>query len=136
MPTQSLNDPIDGAELKQIILHRIAAALDKDCTLVDDIAYAGFCMTFNVKIAYKRSKTADTTIWGGMNGGPEPIQPGQNINLEKGDEMADLTDTYESDSPNTAREEHDLPIPIMVKTPSGSERRKIHINPPKAKVTT
>jgi hypothetical protein len=44
-----------------------------------------------------------------------------------------LADTYTSDSPNTAREDHSLPIPVMVQTPSGKERRKIHVNQPKAK---
>lgn len=128
MPTTSLNDPIDGAELKQIILHRIAAALDKDCTLVNDVAYAGFGLKFEINLTFKRSRTPGTLIWGSTTSGgltatttEEVITPPQ------------VAGEYETDSPNTAREEHDLPIPIMVKTPSGQERRKIHINPPKVK---
>lgn len=132
MPTVSLNDPIDGAELKQIILHRIAAALDKDCTLVNDVAYAGFTLGFEIKLKYLRSKTTETLVWGSVKEGGDhndtdtPHDVGNDV----------VVDNYSSDSPNTAREEHDLPIPIMVKTPSGQERRKIHINPPKVKVTT
>lgn len=132
MPTTSLTDPIDGAELKAIILHRIAAALDKDCTLVNDIAYAGFALKYSIHIEYKRSKTPPTVIWGDLKEGDVAVDT-----AEVGSTITHNTveDKYESDSPNTAREEHDLPVPVMIKTPSGETRRKIHINPPKAKVT-
>lgn len=124
MATTSLNDPIDGSELKQIILERISRALDRDSTLADDIAYAGFSLSFEIRLKYLRSKTADTLVWGEEKEGVET--------LDQPTETA--TDTYSTDSPNTAREEHDLPVPVMVQTPNGPQRRKVHVNPRGAKV--
>lgn len=120
MPT-SLNDPIDGAELKAIILQRISAKLDQDCTLGDDIAYAGFALNFTVNLKFKRSKTADTLVWGDISEGEAADTP-----------TAPIADSYESDIPNQARDDHDLPIPIMVKTATGMERKKVG-RPPKVK---
>lgn len=127
MSTTTLADPIDGAELKLMILERVRRALDRDSTLANDIAYAGFRLDFEIKLVYKRATTATTMVWGGESGGAEPILPGDVV----GDEMGvdKLADHYETDSPNTAREAHDLPIPVMVKTATGVERRKIHVNP-------
>jgi hypothetical protein len=118
MATTSLNDPIDGAELKSIILERISRALDRDSTLANDIAYAGFRLGFSITLKFLRSKTADTLIWGDAAEGVET--------LDQPTEM--ITDSYTTDSPNTAREEHDLPIPVMVQTPNGPQKRKIHVN--------
>lgn len=115
----SLNDPIDGAELKLIILERISRALDRDSTLGNDIAYAGFSLSFEIRLKYLRSKTADTLVWGNAVEGVET--------LDQPTETA--TDTYTTDSPNTAREDHSLPVPVMVQTPNGPQRRKIHVNP-------
>lgn len=131
MPTTSLNDPIDGAELKQIILKRISDALDKDCTLVDDIAYAGFVLKFEINLTFKRSRTPGTLIWGTTTDGGLTATTTEDVITP-----IQAAGEYETDSPNTAREEHDLPVPVMIKTPSGETRRKIHINPPKPKPTT
>lgn len=124
MPTETLRDPLDGAELKAIILSRISDALDKDCTLTNDIAYAGFHLNFVINLTYKRSKVPSTLVWGNLSVG----------DTSTGDDSQELiqelsTDTYESDSPNTAREEHGLPVPVLVKTPTGMERRKVIVNP-------
>lgn len=123
MATTSLNDPIDGAELKAIILERISRALDRDSTLADDIAYAGFSLSFEIRLKYLRSKTADTLVWGEEKEGVET--------LDQPTETA--IDSYSTDSPNTAREEHGLSIPVMVTTPNGPQRRKVHVNPRGAK---
>lgn len=135
MPTTSLNDPIDGSELKLIILKRISDALDKDCTLVNDIAYAGFAMKYSIDLKFLRSKTAPSLIWGSTTENLRPEVEQMDVAELIAAPIETISDSYETDSPNTAREEHSLPIPVMVKTPSGSERRKIHINPPKPKVT-
>jgi hypothetical protein len=121
MATTSLNDPIDGAELKAIILERISRALDKDCTLANDVAYAGFSLGFEINIKFLRSKTIPTLIWGGAQEGVAAV--GDDVVKET------LTDTYATDSPNTAREAHSLPVPVMVQTPTGPQRRKLHVNP-------
>lgn len=129
MPT-TLNDPIDGAELKEIILKRIGDQLDKDCTLGNDIAYAGFHLNFEIKLKYLRSKVEETLVWGNMKEG------GDHSDTDTPHDVGDiiLADTYLTDSPNTAREDHDLPIPVIVQTPNGMERRKVKLGrPPKVK---
>lgn len=123
MATTSLNDPIDGAELKQIILERITRALDKDCTLSNDIAYAGFALKFQIDLKFLRSKTAPTLVWG------TEVQTVDPAIATEDEESVILADTYETDSPNTAREEHSLPIPVLVQTPNGPQRKKVHVNP-------
>lgn len=120
MATISLNDPIDGAELKEIILKRISDALDRDCTLADTIAYAGFELGYEIKLKFIRSNSPGTLVWGESKEGM----------LIGDSESFTLTDSYKTDSPNTAREEHDLGIPVMIDTPSGRERRKVG-RPPK-----
>ncbi len=126
MAQQTLNDPLDGAEKKSIILKRISDALDRDCTLGDDIAHAGFKVDFTISIKYLRTVAgAETVVWGSAVVGDIPI--GDNV------VTATATGTYETDSPNAAREDHDLGIPVMVATPSGTERRKIKIARPLAK---
>lgn len=122
MATWSLNDPIDGEELKQIILKRIEDALDRDCTLADTIAYAGFELSYEIKLKFIRSNSPGTLVWGAAKEG-----------MSVGDsDTVTLVDEYKTDSPNTAREEHDLGIPVMIDTPAGRERRKVG-RPPKVK---
>lgn len=123
MPTTTENDPIDGAELKSIILKRIGDQMDRDCTLTNDVAYAGFSLEYNIKLKFLRSKTADTLIWGTVPG----IGVSEEAGLRK-EPTETLVDTYASDSPNTAREAHGLPVPVMVQTPNGPEKRRIHVN--------
>lgn len=116
---QTLNDPVDGAELKKIILERISRALDKDSTLTNDVAYAGFWIKYNITVQYYRSKTLPTLIWGDV----EEKVDGE---VEQ-DPAVELVDSYVTDIPNQAREDHSLPVPVMVQTPSGAQRRKVHI---------
>lgn len=123
MAQPTLTDPIDGSELKAIILERIARALDRDSTLANDIAYAGFTLSFEIRVKYLRSTTAPTLVWG--NQILTPLADG--VVVEAGPEEV-LTDTYATDSPNAAREAHDLPVPVMVQTPNGPQRRKVHVN--------
>jgi hypothetical protein len=109
----SLNDPLSGAEIKQIIMMKVADALDRDCTLQDDICYPGFSLKFDAKIGYVRSVTPGTVIWGVENQGEPPANE---------EVVAEL---YETNSPNTAREENNLPIPVMIQTPAGPRREKV-----------
>jgi hypothetical protein len=117
MPKEvSLNDPLSGAEIKAIILAEIGEAMDKNCTLVNDVAYAGFNVVFDVRIGFLRAPTKETLVWGGTKAGEAPTDP---VEAVKGD--------YKTDSPNTARTEHDLATPVLVQTPDGPKRRKVKV---------
>jgi len=134
MPQNSLNDPLDGAEKKAIILKRISDALDRDCTLVNDIAHPGFSLTFTITLKYLRTVGADSTVvWGESKVGPQPTIADL---VTQGVASEAITGTYETDSPNRAREDHDLGIPVMVQTPAGSERRKVKLPRPVKKEPT
>lgn len=127
MATLTENEAITGSELKEIIMQRISKAMDRDCTLTDDIAYAGFALDFQINMKFLRSKTDKTLVWG------NEVELAQGMGKEALVDLAaapsvQVTDKYESDSPNMAREEHDLPIPVYVNTANGPERRKIHVN--------
>jgi hypothetical protein len=124
MPAEkTLNDPLCGAEIKQIIVGKIADALDRDCTLQDDVCYPGFSVNFELKLTYVRSITPGTLVWGSETVLPDPENVGEVVD-EK------VTGDYKTDSPNTAREENDLPIPVMVNTHAGPRREKVRFKRP------
>jgi hypothetical protein len=116
MPELTLNDPLSGDEIKRIVLSRIESALAKDCTLIDDLAYAGFSVTFEIKIGYVRGPVPGTLVWGGMAQGAAVGSEG---------ETASVQGEYKTEIPNAARQEHDLAIPVMVNTPSGPQKRRV-----------
>lgn len=115
---KTLNDPLSGEEIKEIILQRISAALDKNSTLTRDISYAGFGLKFAVEITFARSLTKNTIVWG-----EEPI-PAEQVTAS-----AREAGEYDANgSPNVVRQEHDLAIPVMVSTPNGPQRRKVRFS--------
>lgn len=127
MADRTLNDPLSGAEIKAILVARFSALLDNDSTLSDDIAYAGFRSDWLVNITFLRSETPGTMSWGTAN---EGTVDGEN-------EFESLTDAYTTDSPNAAREDHDLGLPVLIQTPAGAERRIVRRGrPPKIAVQT
>lgn len=121
MAERTLNDPLSGEEIKHIILNRISQAMDRDCTLIDDISYPSFTLDFDIRIKFNRSPTPGTTVWGDHKEGP-PLGEKPTLNIAK--------DHYEEDSPNKARLDHDLPIPVEVATPTGPQKRKIRFDRP------
>lgn len=108
-----LLEPLSGLEIKEIVLQRISAALDKDCTLVDDLAYPGFGLKFSVDLTYLRSPVPSTMVWGEVSEG------------EVGADAEKVSGDYQTDSPNTARQDHDLGIPVLIQTPAGPKRRRV-----------
>jgi hypothetical protein len=123
MPKElTLNDPLCGAEIKQIAVQKFADALDRDCTLVDDLTYPGFTIDFEARIHYMRSITSGTLVWGKGQAGEVP----------KDGEPETIKGTYVAVAPNVAREENNLPIPVMVQTPSGPKRQKVRFQKPES----
>lgn len=124
---QTLNDPLSGAEIKEIAVRKFAEALNRDCTLVDDLTYPGFTLNFMGNISYPRTTTSPTQVWGVHHEGV--------VNGPDAEAVADgFKGIYETDSPNGAREENNLPIPVMVQTPSGLRREKVKFQIPSAYV--
>jgi hypothetical protein len=126
MPRElTLNDPLSGAEIKEIIRQKVSQALDRDCHLVDDVQYPGFTLKFTGEIQFVRSPVGGTIIWTEhrqgltVNGGPDTEAV-----------VDSLTAAYATDSPNKAREESNLPLPVMVQTPSGPQRQKVKFQKP------
>ena len=116
MPELTLNDPLSGDEIKRIVLARIEAALAKDCTLIDDLAYPGFSLNFEIKLGYVRGPVPGTLVWGGMAKGAA-VDPDAEVESVQGE--------YKTEIPNAARQEHDLAIPVMVNTPNGPQKRRV-----------
>jgi hypothetical protein len=129
------NDPLSGVEIKAIILDEIEKRLNGDCTLGDDLAYAGFTAKFEIKISYLRSVVKESLVWGGA-----VMTPPEGVKAEEAGTIK-VEDTYTSAAPNVARQEHNLPIPVIVQTPTGPVRQRVHIErkksftpiPPRAK---
>jgi hypothetical protein len=119
---QVVNDPLQGREIKDIILTRVSEALDKDCTLVDDMAYPGFALKFSIDVTYTRSTTVSTHAWGNAKVG-EILQELVGDKPMKDATREEIKGFYYAESPNLAREDHDLAMPVVVKGPNGPERK-------------
>lgn len=124
MAERTLNEALSGGEIREIIAQEIEKRLKGDCTLAEDLSYAGFGFTFDLKIYFKRSLTKETLVWGAGGSSQEPVTPE--------DPMTPIKTTYESaSSPDIERQQHDLPIPVLVQTPSGAQRQKVRIERPR-----
>ena len=126
---RTLNDPLSGAEIKEIIMQQIETSLNGDSTLLDDIAYAGFTVNFDIKISFLRSLTKPTQVWGVGGSFDQPIKS-EDISST----AAIVAEHTSNPSPDLERQNHDLPIPVMVQTPAGMERQKVRLGrPPKVR---
>lgn len=134
MTERTLNEALSGAEIKEIILQEIGKRLDGDTTLENDIAYAGFSTQFDLKISFLRSLTKPTQVWGSA---AQIIPPSEISEIVQGGELVSGSHTS-NPSPDIERQSHDLPIPVLMQTPTGMERKKVHIGrgpgrPPKVR---
>jgi hypothetical protein len=121
---QVINDPLAAEEIKAIIVAKIEEALAKNSPLVDDLTYAGFRVKFDIQIGFINSVTPGTLVWGVHSQGE---QQGEVVEQP-------VSGEYQSDpSPNKTREDNDLPLPVMVQTPSGPQKRRVRIQNAKAK---
>src|SRR5450432_1347176 len=120
MPELTLRDPLNAQEIKEIILQEIGKSLDRDSTLLNDITYPGFTAKYAINLTYERSKVPPTLVWGetGVKTTEEPTEPAGEVNVV-GD--------YTAGPPNVERQSHDLPIPVMVMTPTGQVRKRVKI---------
>lgn len=118
-----LNDPLAAEEIKAIVIQKIQEAMDRNGPLVDDLTYPGFRVKFDIKFEFVRSPNPGTLVWGEASKGDlTDAVPGEGVAGE-----------YASDpSPNKTREDNDLPLPVMVQTASGPQRRRVRIANAKA----
>ena len=124
MAEKTLNEALSGGEIREIIAQEIEKRLKGDCTLAEDLSYAGFIAKFDIKIQYLRSLTKETLVWGATGAGTaENTEPAGEITI---------SDSHQSaPSPDIERQQHDLPIPVLVQTPSGAQRQKVRIERPR-----
>lgn len=121
---QVLNDPLAAEEIKAITIAKIEDAFTRNQALIDDVTYAGFRVKFDIKFEFVRAAVPGTLVWGVESHGE---QTGEVAPLEASGE-------YASDpSPNKTREDNDLPLPVVVMTPSGPQRRRVRITNAKTK---
>lgn len=113
---QTLREPLSGEEIKEIILQQIRRRMDGDSTLYDGLAYAGFTVKYEIRVSFLRSLTKPTLIWDDKHDGEGEVEKSGEIKGE-----------YTADAPDEVRHEHDLPIPVLVQTPSGPKRQKVKI---------
>ena len=120
---QVLNDPLAAEEIKAIVIARIEDAFSRNQALIDDVTYAGFRVKFDIKFEFVRSAVPGTLVWGEASKGDlTDAVPGEGVAGE-----------YASDpSPNKTREDNDLPLPVMVNTSTGPQKRRVRIQNAKA----
>ena len=115
---QILNDPLAAEEIKAITIAKIEDAFTRNQALIDDVTYAGFRVKFDIKFEFVRSAVPGTLVWGEASKGDlTDAVPGEGVAGE-----------YASDpSPNKTREDNDLPLPVMVNTSTGPQKRRVRI---------
>lgn len=109
MPTETvLNLPLNGDEVVEIILQRIETRLRANNFLNPAMTYNGFSLSFEGKLKFndmmlgRESLVWDNTVVGDA---PEETAPVEVVS----------TDYDSGNSPNKARVENDLPLPIECK---------------------
>jgi hypothetical protein len=119
--TDSLNEPLTGAEIKQIIRQRIEAAMNKNCTLANDIAYAGFDIDFEMRIRFLRGSSESTLVW-------DQHRQGDFTGFDGVEDK--ISGSFSVDMPDKARVEHEMEVPVLVETPTGPKRRTVRFQKP------
>jgi hypothetical protein len=123
--SDSLNEPLTGLEIKQIIRQRLEAALNKNCTLANDIAYPGFEIDFEMRIKFLRAGTSSTLVWDQHKQGDTTFTGFDAIEDK-------ISGSFACDAPDKARVEHELEVPVLVETPTGPKRRTVRFQKPEA----
>lgn len=128
------NRPLSGQELKEIILKDVARTLDRDGMFIQNIAYSRVSyevrttlhldiMTMPEHISTTLSKAASKQE---SDAKPElkSIEAGPTLNNPSDDDVVDSVEVHrEINSPNGARVEHDMPLPLgKIDVESGKEK--------------
>ena len=116
--SRTLNDPLNGEEIKIIILQHIEDALNRNCTLSNDLTYPGFSMKFEANISFVRSSVPSTLVWGNKAQG----EVGEGAETEK------IEEVFACDAPDKTRVDHGLPVPCEFQTATGHERLRVKIS--------
>lgn len=120
MPTDRvLTLPLTSDEIIQIILQRIEKRLRSDCFLHPASTYNGFTLSFEGKIKFNDMMLGrETMVWDNHVEPKQELSPeDQEIvgaqDIPEADKSVSIAESYSSgDSPNRARVDHDLPLPI------------------------
>ena len=114
MPIEkTLADPLSTQEIKEIALQEFKKRMDANSLLADGLTYSGFKLDFQGTFTLPGR---ETLVWASVQKGEK--EDAESSKLDTGFE-------YRSPSPNEARQSHDLGIPVLVQTPSGSERKRV-----------
>jgi len=116
---QVLNDPITMAEAKFIALSKMEADMNKNSVLIDDLTCAGFSIEYEIRFKLWRSPTPSTLVWGSKEVGDTLGAPEQET--MNGEYSADI-------SPTKTRQDNDLPLPVLVNTPTGLQKKRVRIS--------
>lgn len=106
MPSEKvLNLPLSGDEIIEIMLQRIEARLRSDCFLSSANTYNGFSYELDCKIKFKDMMLGrETLVW-------DRHAAGETLEKEQPVIVAEKFDS--GDSPNAARQDADLEIPVQ-----------------------
>jgi hypothetical protein len=122
MPSERvLNLPLSSDEIIEILLQRFEKRLRSDCFLHQANTYNGFSYTMELKLKFNDMMMGrDTLVW------DEHVEPKRTVHDDvqamldtpmdhpsDAEKETASTETFDSgDSPNRARVEHDLPLPV------------------------
>lgn len=126
MPAETvLNLPLNGDEVIEIILQRIESRLRSNNFLNPAMTYNGFSLSFEGKLTFNDMMLGrQSLVWDTITAGDTP-EPTASVEV--------ISTIYDSgNSPNKARVENDLPLPIEVKegTRKVIRHRKIKLTAP------
>jgi len=118
MTETAVNLPLDGSEIRQIILQRLEKRMELNSVLAIGIAYPGFeyDLTFVIKVDHP--SVQPTTVW----------DRGKEGSVGSGAQEINLSEKYASKTPNVERQDNGLDLTIETTNAKGKKDfKKIRI---------
>ena len=126
MNEQTLNKPLSGEELIEIMVRQIKLKLQSNCFLAKHVAYPAFSFTAVIQVNFQNTGTRIQGTSAQISGSEGKMDP----EAESETEIEEVSGQY--DAPNIARRENDIPIPVITRTPQGGiEEKRIKYTDPK-----
>lgn len=126
MNEQTLNKPLSGAEIIEVVCNQVKKAMQRDCTLAPHCAYPAFSYAISINITFQDTGTKVKGTSVTVSDKLGELEPEVEV------QTAETIVEGAPDSPNTVRMENDMGIPVLTRTPQGGvEEKRIKYSNPK-----
>lgn len=110
----AVNLPLDGSEIRQIILQRLEKRMENNSQLANGIAYSGFKYDLTLVIKLEHATNPETLVW----------DLGQEGMISDEAQAEDMGEKYESKPPNVERQDNGLALTVEATDTKGKKSFK------------